>query len=740
MKRFWKNTYYMHILLALLTVNLIPVLFLGGSIINLVRQQKKTVYQTLINGIKNQADEIETGFRYVENAMVRVALSSSMYETLRTDLEAENFQTFHNIRSELQLIDNSEVNLEEIFIANRSNGWIAGAATLSTLEKYGNRDQLNTLFGLKDSSSWYTDQDFLYLVKKLPLYDTKGNAIMAAQFKKQVFSDNNLGRENGYSLIVLDRENRVIYGAEEEGRIVLDTLNYGDKKEELFHNQVVANTYHRKSYIMAARISEYNGWKYIYVIPNSVMQKTMNRVFMMLAFVVLGMLITGAYLILINTRRLYKPIDDITMLLQSDPEGHSGSFPENDLQGRIKTIMNQNMLNERRLTEQESGRKELFLRRVYQGEESPVNRELFMAQGIFINSAADCTFYIMAVKYKEHFNTEEDWQLYMFALNNVLEELIDEKDRVPLVTIGKIIYVMCCLDTESVESADMRMQTMATMGIQAVQKYMKATINIGISSPFFELNQILGAVEESGKALRDAMRSSGTCNFFHYLQEKGDSTNENQIRQGRIRVMQAVDIGDREKCRRELDDYLYLLQGTKYHVFKLELCKLVSEILAYYSEYALRPDYGKIGDIIDFDITKRVSSIETLRSYLWDYALEQLFLNICDRAEQQDVIYQIAEYISGNIEQDINLEDCAKHFNYNPNYLSRLFKKNFGKTYTDYVTGLKMERCKDLLIKTDISVNELSERFGYSSPQNFIRVFKKYTLMTPGQFRKKNSE
>ena len=740
MRRLWRNAYYKHIFLALLTVNLIPVLFLGGSIFNLVRQQKKTVYQSLVNSIDNQASEIETGFQYVENAMIRVALSSNMYATLRTKLEATNFQVFHNIRSELQLIDNSEANLEDIFIASRNGGWIAGAMTLSLLEKYDESERLDALFLLEDSSSWYSDDEFVYLVKKLPLYDTKGSAIMAAQFKKQIFSDNKIGKENGYSFVVLDRENRVIYGDEEESLVALDAMNYPDKAEELYKEQVTSNTYHRKSYILAARISDYNGWKYIFVVPNSVMQKMMNQVFLMLAVVVIGMLITGAYIIFASSKRLYKPISDITMLLKTEPEEGADYLQESEVQERIRLIMNQNTQIQKRLTEQEDNRRQLFLRRLYQGEELPVNEELLKAQGISLPSVQECTYYLMAVKYKEHFQSEEDQKLYLFALTNVLEELIDAKDRFPLVMIGKIVYITCYLDTESAESADLRLQTMATMVIQAVQKYLKATINIGISSPFRELNAIPGAVEEAGKALRDAMRSSGTCNFFHFVQENRESSSENQLRQGRIRVMQAVDTGDREKCRNELDSYLYLLQETKYHVFKLELCKLISEILAYYSEYALTPDYGKIGDIIDFDITKKVSSIETLRSYLWDYALEELFQKACDQAEQQDVIFQIAEYINKNIEQDINLEDCARYFNYNPNYLSRLFKKNFGKTYTDYVTEKKMERCKDLLIKTDISVNELSERFGYSSPQNFIRVFKKYTLMTPGQFRKKHSE
>ena len=101
---------------------------------------------------------------------------------------------------------------------------------------------------------------------------------------------------------------------------------------------------------------------------------------------------------------------------------------------------------------------------------------------------------------------------------------------------------------------------------------------------------------------------------------------------------------------------------------------------------------------------------------------------------------QVITYLMDNVERDINLEECAKHFNYNANYLSRWFKKTIGMTYTDFVTSKKMELCKTLLVDSDISVNELAERFGYSSPQNFIRVFKKYTLMTPGQYRKQERE
>ena len=117
-----------------------------------------------------------------------------------------------------------------------------------------------------------------------------------------------------------------------------------------------------------------------------------------------------------------------------------------------------------------------------------------------------------------------------------------------------------------------------------------------------------------------------------------------------------------------------------------------------------------------------------------------LFAAVCSQAKERDMMQQIVEYIMDNLEKDINLEECARHFNYNANYLSRWFKKKMGVTYTDFITGKKVELCRQLLVDSDISVGELAERFGYSSPQNFIRVFKKYTMLTPGQYRKSERE
>lgn len=147
-----------------------------------------------------------------------------------------------------------------------------------------------------------------------------------------------------------------------------------------------------------------------------------------------------------------------------------------------------------------------------------------------------------------------------------------------------------------------------------------------------------------------------------------------------------------------------------------------------------------LATLMDFGLNHKVESFEALEQCLREDLMEPLLAAADSQMKQQNIIYKIVEYLNENIDKDVSLEQCAREFNYNANYLSRLFKQKFGKTYTEYVVELKVEKCKELLVRTDISVNDLASRFGYSSPQNFIRVFKKYTLMTPGQYRKQHAD
>lgn len=97
---------------------------------------------------------------------------------------------------------------------------------------------------------------------------------------------------------------------------------------------------------------------------------------------------------------------------------------------------------------------------------------------------------------------------------------------------------------------------------------------------------------------------------------------------------------------------------------------------------------------------------------------------------------KIQKYISANLNSDnLTRNSVAAYMHMNPDYLSNLFHTKFGRTMSSYITDMRIDKAKELLIHTDLSLNEICERTGFASCSYFHKQFKKITGSTPQQFR-----
>ena len=96
--------------------------------------------------------------------------------------------------------------------------------------------------------------------------------------------------------------------------------------------------------------------------------------------------------------------------------------------------------------------------------------------------------------------------------------------------------------------------------------------------------------------------------------------------------------------------------------------------------------------------------------------------------------------ISYDLTADLSLNTLAKQMNINPSYLSALFKKECGCTLTEYVNNKRIEYSLSLLSKTDMLIHEIAFECGIQDTNYFIKLFRKVTGQTPGQYRKQNSK
>ena len=99
---------------------------------------------------------------------------------------------------------------------------------------------------------------------------------------------------------------------------------------------------------------------------------------------------------------------------------------------------------------------------------------------------------------------------------------------------------------------------------------------------------------------------------------------------------------------------------------------------------------------------------------------------------------EIYQFIQMNY-QDITLEKLAANYHFNRTYVSRYIHEHFSRTFSDIVTGLKIDHAKEYLRKTNKSVTEISALVGYESLNHFSKTFKKCTGMSAMQYRASSS-
>ena len=100
-------------------------------------------------------------------------------------------------------------------------------------------------------------------------------------------------------------------------------------------------------------------------------------------------------------------------------------------------------------------------------------------------------------------------------------------------------------------------------------------------------------------------------------------------------------------------------------------------------------------------------------------------------------IDKVKRFAERNCFKKISLNDAAETVCLSPKYLSRIFKQYCGKGFSEFRLAIKIERAKELLTQSASNIDQISDKLGYQNTESFIRQFKKFTLCTPTEYRKK---
>ncbi|WP_113671456.1 response regulator [Vallitalea guaymasensis] len=360
------------------------------------------------------------------------------------------------------------------------------------------------------------------------------------------------------------------------------------------------------------------------------------------------------------------------------------------------------------------------------------------------------TKYIVAVLQPENIkeiadsNWDCDYQLLEFAILNICNEVLTNYGQ-NICILGnddQLIIFFVNDNQDEIEFRDTIDEIMNKI-IVCVEKFYNIGMYIGVGDNYAELQDLHFSYKDALNALEYRVLNGSNKIIYKMDVEKTSSFSYHKIDEYLRELEYAIKIGGNKTDK--IIDYIFsIIIFSNVHIsqFRTILLKITTTILKAYEDICSGSPNDVIIDFNQFNEVFGKEKIDEVKTYY-----KKLCKNLSNeinkeridiKTSQMQKAYQFIYNNYQNKSLDINM--ICNHLNISSSYFSRIFKTETNQTFMQYLTKVRMEKAKDLLMNSDYKVYEISEKVGYEDPHYFSYNFKKKTGVKPTQYRKKEVE
>lgn len=490
--------------------------------------------------------------------------------------------------------------------------------------------------------------------------------------------------------------------------------------------------------------SDYNNWIYLGIFQAGSMMAKINQLRSYTIIICLALIVAGTLISYFASKRIYSPLKN---LLQDIREKKGIDIKGNDSDMSILSRAYDNLLRDRdRLSsfiENKESNKNAYLTNLIKGKnEEYLDKEL---TGIDFHYSNYICAVIQIDRYHEFetaYTRDQQEYMRMFILN-ISEELLNS-DFICAGTVyekKKIVLIINYNGTPYIEMKN-ALQEVFIQIQNEIGKIIDNTISVGIGSCQDNKDGIGDSFEKGFEALRyKLINGNGSINFWE------DTYSENSVYYYPFMhekyIFNILNAGIKDKLEDVITELIRDIKensGIEYD----NIIQIFNQLIGNTVKYLLDAHYN-VGMIFgnNYNIYNALSKKETLDDIReWLIIIYSKIVDYMAKVQSQSKNHfeRALDYIHKNYRKEIDIQEVAEYAGISYSHLRKIFRDEAGENIVNYINSLRIKESKRLLCMTEMTLKEISSTLGYNNDQSFVRFFKKYERVTPGEFRASNKK
>lgn len=755
------SSYYLRLVLFCFVLTALPVLLLGilsyGHSSDVVQQNVNA--QKRLN-LAQMETNVEQLLKTVDQSATHF-LSSHMVQTaLGEPLSPRQFPLVNQLKSELGFLQRLDSGISDIVLISRTGQWAISNDGLYRLDQLKPDDKAKGYLPFlenPDFSFWSVHQgggepavsggpsaaatgcaQEIRLVKKLPLTAFQPTGLAVITIPACTLSDQLSLDSERETVLILDEALNPVWSQGLELRDP-DSMRLALRQSPASAGQQTVELGGRSISLTYLK-SVYTGWTYVSAVPIAQLTQQSRGIGWFTFWICLVLLLLFIGLSLVLSRRMYRPIVALYREVTGDREEPAPGRRVDELQAigeHVHSMFRTQRELKDRLQGQTEQLKTFFMTKLVLGgmkeeemagglESFGMNREFgryaVMAAGIDLESTRF---------------SPKDHDLLLFAVHNMVEELLPEGIRLQPILLGRSQVTVITSEGDEQEFRRELFQWAKRIR-ETVAAVLGVPVYAGISQSYTRLGELPRAYEESVEALGSRVRLGGKPVVDYAELGENRSIQYSYPHRMEKELFEAVKLAEREEAvqllERLLDEIVRncpVPHDMQFHAARL-LMNLMNLAHSMDIHSLMTADQHRL-----FDELFRLDLRKEGEGWFLEKVVGPVLEGAAERTEHRhlQLSRELVRIIHEEFETDLSIESCADRLHYNASYLSTVFKKSMNTPFSVYLAQYRHRMATRWLTETERSVKEISERLRYNNPQNFIRSFRKLEGVPPGRYR-----